>query len=59
MAKAIYGHLSAEPRLAGEVARLRARVRELESEVERLRTSSELADIERRLVDELLVPDPR
>ena len=33
MAKAIYGHVGADARLLVEVARLRARVRELEAEV--------------------------
>lgn len=37
MAKALYGHLGApDQRLLNEVARLRARVRDLEAHVERL-----------------------
>lgn len=38
MAKALYGHMTtaADQRLLTEVARLRARVRELEAQVERL-----------------------
>ena len=59
MAKAIYGHLGVDSRLALEVARLRARVRDLEAEVGRLRGEAELAEIERLLVDDMLVPDPR
>lgn len=59
MAKAIYGHLDPGTRTAAEVARLRARVRDLEAEVARLRAEAELASIEGFLVDELLVPDPR
>jgi hypothetical protein len=38
MAKALYGHTGGlDPRLVAEVTSLRARVRELEAEVERLR----------------------
>ena len=59
MGKAIYGHLGADARLATEVARLRARVRELEAEVERLHAAADLVEIERLLADDLLVPDPR
>jgi hypothetical protein len=59
MAKAIYGHLSADSRLAAEIIRLRARVRDLEAEVDSLRATTELADMERLLADDLLVPDPR
>lgn len=38
MAKALYGHMTTAPdqRLLTEVARLRARVRELEAHIERL-----------------------
>ncbi len=53
MAKALYGHLpAADQRLLNEVARLRARVRDLEAHVERL-------ELERSLdltVDTLLAP---
>ena len=70
MAKAIYGHLGADRALAAEVARWRARVRELEEQVRRVRESAspgvadavpapDFADIERLLADDLLVPDPR
>ncbi|MFZ8910496.1 MAG: hypothetical protein ACO31X_02890 [Candidatus Nanopelagicales bacterium] len=59
MAKAIYGHLSADSRLAAEVTRLRARVRDLEAEIESLRAAEQLADMERLLAADLLVPDPR
>ncbi len=59
MAKAIYGHLDPGTRAAAEVARLRARVRDLEAEVARLRAEAELTDMECLLADELLVPDPR
>lgn len=59
MAKAIYGHLGPDSRTAGEIARLRARIRDLEAENARLRAAAELADMERLLEDELLVPDPR
>jgi hypothetical protein len=59
MAKAIYGHLSADSRLAAEIVRLRTRVRDLEAEVDRLRATAELADMARLLADDLLVPDPR
>ena len=59
MAKAIYGHLSADSRLAAEIVRLRARVRDLEAEVHSLRATAELAGMERLLADDLLVPDPR
>jgi uncharacterized small protein (DUF1192 family) len=59
MGKAIYGHLGADARLITEVARLRARVRDLEAEVERLHAAADLVEIERLLADDLLVPDPR
>lgn len=59
MAKAIYGHVGPDARLAAEVARLRMRVRDLEAEVDRLRTDAGLADMERLLADDLLVPHPR
>lgn len=70
MAKAIYGHTGADARLAAEIARLRARVRDLEAEVERLSAVAVLSDVavlpegEWAVPDwvvpaELLVPDPR
>lgn len=44
MAKALYGHMAvADQRLLAEVARLRARVRELEDLVEQLEMARELA----------------
>jgi hypothetical protein len=67
MAKAIYGHVGADARLAAEVARLRLRVRELEAEIARMQTSATSDDApgidwageEWLLPDEVLVPDPR
>jgi hypothetical protein len=70
MAKAIYGHTGADARLAAEIARLRARVRDLEAEVERLSAVAVLSDVAVLPEDEwavpdwvvpaeLLVPDPR
>lgn len=45
MAKALYGfHGGADPRLAAELATLRARVRALEAEVAALRAEVTLAD---------------
>ena len=37
MAKALYGHLAADPALLSEVATLRRRIRDLEDEITRLR----------------------
>lgn len=45
MAKAIYGHTGADARLAAEIARLRARVRDLEAEVERLSAVAVLSEV--------------
>jgi hypothetical protein len=65
MAKAIYGHTGTDPRLAAEIARLRARVRELEAEVAVLREfTADAADPAWTSEDwevplEVLVPDPR
>ncbi len=64
MAKAIYGHTGADARLAAEISRLRARVRDLEAEVERLREVAVLPEDEWVAQDwtvpaDLLVPDPR
>lgn len=63
MPKAIYGHTGADARLAAEVARLRARVRDLEAEVGRLQAAADLT-AEWSAQDwvvpaDLLVPDPR
>ena len=41
MAKALYGHLAADPALLAEVAHLRRRVRDLEDEVGRLRAEND------------------
>src|SRR6478735_6214904 len=41
MAKALYGHLAADPALLSEVAHLRRRVRDLEDEVGRLRSEND------------------
>ena len=40
MAKALYGHLAADPVLLSEVGRLRRRVRELEDDLARLRAEN-------------------
>jgi hypothetical protein len=51
MAKALLGYVGAVPdrRLVDEVTYLRSRVRDLETEVERLRTERETSDLERGL----------
>jgi len=54
MAKALYGHLAADPALLAEVAHLRRRVRDLEDEVGRLRAESQVAALS-PLTDEELV----
>lgn len=67
MAKAIYGHVGADARLAAEVARLRLRIRDLEAEIARMHTVADSGDApgidwsreEWLLPDEVLVPDPR
>lgn len=66
MAKAIYGHTGADARLAAEVARLRARVRDLEAEVDRLHDAADAAAAPAEwaaqdwiVPADLLVPDPR
>src|SRR4051794_34922403 len=41
MAKALYGHLAADPALLSEVAHLRRRVRDLEDEIGRLRAEND------------------
>jgi hypothetical protein len=46
MAKALLGHLGGpDPVVLAEIARLRTRVRDLESEVERLRTANDALTI--------------
>lgn len=44
MAKALFGHvgMGSDPHLVAELTRLRGKVRELEQEVERLRSAQEL-----------------
>ena len=54
MAKALYGHLAADPALLSEVAHLRRRVRDLEDEVGRLRSEMQVAALT-ALTDEELV----
>jgi hypothetical protein len=51
MAKALLGYVGAVPdrRLVDEVTFLRSRVRDLETEVERLRTERQTSDLERGL----------
>ena len=41
MAKALYGHLAADPALLSEVRHLRLRIRELEDELTRLRAEND------------------
>jgi hypothetical protein len=41
MAKALYGHLAADPAMLAEIRHLRARVRELESELTLLRAEND------------------
>lgn len=57
MAKALFGHVGgAEARLAAEVTRLRARIRELEHEVSRLRADEiRLDDLEVELREAAIV----
>ena len=68
MAKAIYGNSGTDVRLAAEVVRLRARVRELEGTIAVLQDRLDAAlapsvgawDPDEWVVrDEVLVPDPR
>ena len=54
MAKALYGHLAADPALLAEVAHLRRRVRDLEDEVGRLRAESEATALTPLTDDELV-----
>jgi cell division protein FtsB len=62
LAKAIYGHTGADVRLAAEIVRLRARVRELEAEVAALTRAEDTAPAWAReewtISEDLLVPDP-
>ena len=60
MAKALLGYVGAVPdrRLVDEVAFLRSRVRDLETEVERLRTERETSDLERGLRQLSELPEP-
>lgn len=63
MAKAIYGHIGADAVLAAELVRLRARVRELEAELQSLKQPTHSAvewSAEEWILsdDDLLVPDP-
>ncbi len=61
MAKAIFGHVGGpDPRLLAEVARLRRRVSELQSEVERLTAENQALlpeTIGESLVDEIITLD--
>ena len=60
MAKALLGYVGAVPdrRLLDEVTFLRTRVRDLEAEIDRLRTERETSDLERglRQLSELTEP---
>ena len=60
MAKALLGYVGAVPdrRLVDEVAFLRSRVRDLETEVERLRTERTTHDLERGLRQLSELPEP-
>jgi hypothetical protein len=60
MAKALLGYVGAVPdrRLVDEVAFLRSRVRDLETEVERLRTERQTSDLERGLRQLSELPEP-
>jgi hypothetical protein len=60
MAKALLGYVGTVPdrRLADEVAFLRSRVRDLETEVERLRTERDTNDLERGLRQLSELPEP-
>ena len=53
MAKALYGHLAADPALLSEVRHLRARVRDLEDELTRLRAENDA--LAPRVTDDELV----
>ncbi|HEY6745076.1 MAG TPA: hypothetical protein VI357_05095 [Mycobacteriales bacterium] len=60
MAKALLGYVGAVPdrRLVDEVAFLRSRVRDLETEVERLRTERQSSELERGLRQLSELPEP-
>jgi hypothetical protein len=60
MAKALLGYVGAVPdrRLVDEVTFLRARVRDLEAEVERLRTERDTRDLEHGLRQLSELPEP-
>jgi hypothetical protein len=60
MAKALLGYVGAVPdrRLVDEVAFLRSRVRDLETEVERLRTENQTSELERGLRQLSELPAP-
>jgi len=60
MAKALLGYVGAVPdrRLLDEVTSLRARVRDLEAEVERLRTERQSSELERGLRQLAELPEP-
>ncbi len=60
MAKALLGYVGAVPdrRLLDEVTFLRSRVRDLEAEVERLRTERDTVDLERGLRQLAELPEP-
>jgi hypothetical protein len=60
MAKALLGYVGSAPdrRLVDELTFLRSRVRDLEAEVERLRTERETVDLERGLRQLAELPEP-
>lgn len=60
MAKALLGYVGAVPdrRLVDEVAFLRSRVRDLETEVELLRTERQTSELERGLRQLSELPEP-
>jgi hypothetical protein len=60
MAKALLGYVGTVPdrRLVDEVAFLRSRVRDLETEVERLRTENQTSELERGLRQLSELPEP-
>ena len=53
MAKALYGHLAADPALLAEVRHLRVRVRDLEDELTRVRAENDA--LAPRVTDDELV----
>ncbi len=60
MAKALLGYVGAVPdrRLLDEVTFLRSRVRDLEAEVERMRTDRDTVELERGLRQLAELPEP-